>query len=335
MSFINKIVPFNEFWMNCILNSAYSIATTRHNSYADAAYINNYSYSSWGAAIDLEFISPTIEVLNYADKWEDFVLSEIIETELPVFFEDTQNFTAELQKIISEQKIVKLHIDLFYWLPKNIAWNRFHMSHYSIINGYDTEKKEYFILDDDIDGYGVHVIPEERLIKAFNHSNAMIDPDPATPHAYVYCIRDNIAPYKINITEVMSHAERIVEELSVYSFNALWNFNEDKKDDINEYISISLIGINIIENRHIGNGFLLKRLVELELINNTTFENMKTQLTKLQRGWKTIKQVFINSMVSDTKEINIDLIRSKANEMLSIEREIWLTLLKENKEVRI
>ncbi|REK69097.1 hypothetical protein [Paenibacillus paeoniae] len=329
MSCINKIIPFNEFWMNCILNSAYSIATTKDNSYADAAYINNYSYSSWEAAIDPEFISPTIEVLNYADKWESFVLCEVIETEIPVFFEDTQNFLVELQQIISEQKIVRLHVDLFYWLPKNIAWNRFHMSHYSIINGYDTEKREYFILDDDIDGYGTHVIPEERLIKAFYNSNAMIDPDPATPHAYVYCIRDSIVPYKISITEVKSNAERIVEELSVYSFENLWNFKEDKKDEINEYINISLIGINIIENRHIGNGFLSKRLVELELINSTTFENMKTQLAKLQRGWKTIKQVFINSMVSDTKEINIDLIRSKANEMLSREKEMWLALLEE------
>lgn len=329
MKYSRRITPYNEFWMNCILNSAYSVATGFESSYSAAAYLNNYSYTSWGAAIDIEFMSPTIEVLDYSDHWENFVLSAVIEKEIPVSFKNPQDFLPDLQKIISEGEIVKLNVDLFYWLPKNIAWNRFHMSHYSIINGFDAESKMYSVLDDDVDGYGVHLIPEDRVVQAFMNSYAMNELAGEIPHAYIYGIRKDIQPFRLDKSEIIKHAERLIEELSLFSFDDLWNFKDEHKDNMDEYIRICLIGVNIIENRHIGNELLINKLTDLNLIEAATYEETKYCLKRLQKGWKAIKQVFINNLVSDHTEMNLDLIRNKANEMLDIEKNMWLAIVEE------
>ncbi|WP_165593454.1 hypothetical protein [Paenibacillus solani] len=311
------------------MNSAYSVATGFEDSYSAAAYLNNYSYTSWGAAIDIEFMTPTIEVLDYSDHWENFVLSAVIEKETPVFFKNPHDFLPDLQKIISEGEIVKLNVDLFYWLPKNIAWNRFHMSHYSIINGFDAETKMYSVLDDDVDGYGVHTIPEDRVVQAFMNSYAMTELAGEIPHAYIYSIRKDIEPFRMDKSEIIKHADRLIEELSVFSFDDLWNFKDEHKDNMDEYIRISLIGVNIIENRHIGNELLINKLADLKLIQAATYESMKHYAKSLQKGWKLIKQVFINNLVSENKDINVDLIRNKANEMLDMEKKMWLTIVEE------
>ncbi|GGG14426.1 hypothetical protein [Paenibacillus aceti] len=329
MEYFRKLVPYNEFWMNCILNSAYSIATSVDPSYASAAYMNNYSYKSWGAFMDMEFITPTLEVLDYADDWDNFVLSRVIKGETPVFFEDPAQFLTELRGMISNQKWIKLNVDLFYWLPKNIAWDRFHMSHYAIVNGFDLQRKLYSALDDDIDGYGVHFIPEERVIQAFTNSWAMTEPDYELPHAYIFEIEEEPAPYQLDKSEVIDHAKRLAEELSAFSFDGLWNFKEEHKPEIDEYIRIALIGINIIENRHLGNELLFNKLIELQLIDEPLHQYVIKSTKKLKFGWKMIKQIFINKLVSEDKDIDAPLIRAKAQELLMIEQDMWSTVANE------
>lgn len=38
------IVPFKEFYMNCILNNYFEVLTYLHPSYKTAAYLNSYTY---------------------------------------------------------------------------------------------------------------------------------------------------------------------------------------------------------------------------------------------------------------------------------------------------
>ncbi|WP_051217560.1 hypothetical protein [Paenibacillus assamensis] len=328
MQYSIPLTPYNDFWMNCILNSHYTIASQLEPSYKYASYMNDYSYKTWGAAIDYSFMTPTIEVLDYSTNWDKYILSKVIVKEEPIFFKDMDHFVEELKHIILEKKqLVKIHVDLFYWLPKNIAWEKFHMSHYSIINGYDPETNMYAVLDDDIEGYRTHEVPEERLIRAFMNSTAVTTPANGEPHAFTYQFNDEIEPYQLSIRDVRRNAERLVEELAQFSFDGLWDIKA-AADQFDDYISISLIGINIIENRHLGNNFLIQSLVEIGQIDEALGKEMSRANKRIQQGWKAIKQIFINKTLSDDKQLNLNLIHAKGKELLEMEKEMWsLTLV--------
>ncbi|WP_068775914.1 hypothetical protein [Paenibacillus sp. FJAT-26967] len=334
MQFSFELKPYNDFWMNCILNAAYTIAVTVDPSYKYAALMNDYRYKTWGAAIDSSFITPTLDVLDYEENWNDFILHQVIAKETPHTFKDSADFLSELKEIIADKQIIKLNVDLFYWLPKNIACNKFHMSHYAIINGFDTRAKMYHVLDDDIDGYGTHLIPEERVVEAFMNSGAMTDKEFGGPHAYIYHLQDQIVPYRLSLQDIQNHAARLKRELADFSFDGLWDIkNSDRFDD---YIRISLIGINIISSRQAANGMLIQAMNELDLVDESLFQALRLHVNKIQHGWKSIKQIFINKTINGDKTLNLPLIQSKANELLGLEMKMWSLLVEiEQKEMII
>ncbi|OAB44438.1 hypothetical protein [Paenibacillus glacialis] len=325
MQYSMELKPYNEFWMNCILNSAFTIAIHKDPSYRYAAYMNNYHYKVWGAAIDPLFKSPTINVLNYEKKWRKFVLKQVIKKETSYKFRDKEKFLTELHELIDKKQLFRINVDLFYWLPNNVAWNKFHMSHYSIIQGYDPETKMYQVLDDDTNGYGTHLIPEERLITAFNNSDAMVYPSYKRPHVYIYHLQKQVEPYRLSIDEVSRNAERLVVELDSFTFDNLWDIKDMVK--FNDYIDISLIGINIISSRHKGNEFLFQSLYEFNLIDEVVHKDLETSIKKIQNGWKSIKFIFISKTISEDKNIDLELIRTKATQLIGDEKKMWLSFI--------
>ncbi|WP_209859766.1 hypothetical protein [Paenibacillus shirakamiensis] len=312
--------PFNEFWMNCMLNQAFSIAVSEEASYKDAAYLNIYRYYPWEAATDKDFRYPTIDALYYMDDPARFPLSQVIQTIEPGTFHNPENLLEEIRTTLDHGRNLSINVDLYDWLPGSLAWKRFHWYHYSLINGYDKERGVFYVIDDTLAGYEEYEIPEERLIKAYTHSEYNVNPSYDGPAYYVYNLQDSIQPYELKLTEVLDNAERLARELRKFSMVGMWNVDADPEKR-QAHLTYGLVGVNIICNRHIANTLLFQSLREKGLIDESLYASLSEQVEWVKDGWNVVKDRFITGDFVRDREL------AYAEELLAKERAFWITLL--------
>ncbi|MFD0589638.1 hypothetical protein ACFQZE_16735 [Paenibacillus sp. GCM10027627] len=312
--------PFNEFWMNCMLNQAFSIAASAHPSYKSAAYLNIYRYYPWEAATDRDFRYPTIDTLYYLDDWMKFPLTKVIKLIEPGHFRDKENFTEEIKEVLRSGRNLSLNVDLYYWLPGSMAWQKFHWYHYSLFNGYDDERNTFFVIDDTLAGYSEHEVPENRLRKAFMNSEYNISSSFTGPAYYVYNLHSDCEPYELKLAEVAENAERLARELGEFSMEGMWNV-DTSPDKYQSHITYALIGINIIGNRHTANEGLIRTMQEQKLMSDSLSESLMVQLRDIQDGWNGIKSAFVNHKFERGRELKL------AEGLLAKEKAFWTSLV--------
>lgn len=308
--------PFNEFWMNGMLNQAFTIAASAHPSYRYAAYLNIYRYFPCEAATDRSFRYPTIDTLYYLDDWAKFPLTRIIKLIEPRHFHSKETFIDEIKEVLRSGRNLSVNVDLYHWLPGSLAWQKFHWHHYSLFNGFDDGRSVFFVIDDTMDGYNEHEIPEDRLQKAFLDSEYCINREFDGPAYYVYNLHSNIEPFELRLTEVAQHAERLMKELAEFSIEGMWNVDESP-EKFQSHMTYAIIGINIIANRHTANEGLIRTLREQRLLDERLCDFLMVQLHVIQEGWNGIKQAFVNHTFDRERELEL------AQAVLDRERALW------------
>ncbi|GKU77861.1 BtrH N-terminal domain-containing protein [Paenibacillus sp. L3-i20] len=311
--------PFNEFWMNCMLNQAFSIAASAHPSYHNAAYLNIYRYYPWVAATDKEFRYPTIDTLYYLDDWTKFPLTGVIKLIEPGHFRNKETFTEEIKEVLRGGRNLSVNVDLYYWLPGSMAWRKFHWYHYSLFNGYDEERSSFYVIDDTLAGYSEHEVPEERLRKAFLNAEYNINENYTGPAYYIYNLHSTIEPYELQLSEVVENAERLERELGEFSIEGMWNV-DSSPDKYQSHITYALIGINIICNRHTANEGLIRTLREQKLLKESSCDFLMDQLLEVKNGWEAIKQAFVTHKFDRERELGL------AKDLFAKERVFWGSL---------
>lgn len=317
--------PFGDFWMNCMLNQAFSIAQSVHPSYRDAAYLNLYRYFRWEAATDREFRYPTIDSLYYLSdtEWEKFPLTGVIRRIVPMHFRDESRMLDEIRDVLRSGRNLSLNVDLFGWLPDSMAWQKFHWYHYSLFNGFDEEKGVFYVIDDTLAGYGEHEVPEERVREAFAQSEYKLDPGYAGPACYVYELQPDIVPFELRLEEVAAHADRLSQELEAFGMDGMWRVDEAPGEKREQQLTYGLVGINIIVNRQEANAGLLERLRLKKLLEDELLDELDEQLGRIREGWAALKQRFADG--SFRRERDAEL----AERLLARERELWSRLAAE------
>lgn len=311
--------PFNEFWMNCMLNQAFSIAVSEEPSYRDAAYLNIYRYYPWEAATDKDFRYPTIDTLYYLDNPAKFPLSQVIRYIEPGHFRSKDTVLEEIKDMLKGGRNMSLNVDLYDWLPGSMAWKKFHWYHYSLFNGYDEERGTFYVIDDTLAGYEEHEVPSERLLKAYGNAEYNVNPNYMGPAYYVYNLQDRIQPYELKLSEVVDNAERLVKEIGAFSIEGMWNVDSDPEKK-QAHLTYGLVGVNIICNRHIANTSLLRSLKEKNLIDETLHRSLSEQLDDVRGGWDLVKERFVTGDFERDRELEF------ANGLFAKEKAFWSTL---------
>jgi len=311
--------PFNEFWMNCMLNQAFSIAVSEEPSYKDAAYLNIYRYYPWEAATDKDFRYPTIDTLYYLDNPAKFPLSQVIRYIEPGHFRSKDTVLEEIKDMLKGGRNMSLNVDLYDWLPGSMAWKKFHWYHYSLFNGYDEERGTFYVIDDTLAGYEEHEVPSERLLKAYGNAEYNVNPNYMGPAYYVYNLQDRIQPYELKLSEVVDNAERLVKELGAFSIEGMWNVDSDPEKK-QAHLTYGLVGVNIICNRHIANTSLLRSLKEKGLINEPLHRSLSGQLDEVRGGWDLLKDRFVTGDFERARELEF------ASGLFAKEKAFWSTL---------
>jgi len=311
--------PFNEFWMNCMLNQAFSIAVSEEPSYREAAYLNIYRYYPWEAATDKDFRYPTIDTLYYLDNPAKFPLSQVIRYIEPGHFRSKDTVLEEIKDMLKGGRNMSLNVDLYDWLPGSMAWKKFHWYHYSLFNGYDEERGTFYVIDDTLAGYEEHEVPSERLLKAYGNAEYNVNPNYMGPAYYVYNLQDRIQPYELKLSEVVDNAERLVNEIGAFSIEGMWNVDSDPEKK-QAHLAYGLVGVNIICNRHIANTSLLRSLKEKNLIDGPLHRSLSEQLDEVRGGWDLVKDRFVTGDFERDRELEF------ANGLFIKEKAFWSTL---------
>ncbi|RIX60174.1 hypothetical protein D3P08_00905 [Paenibacillus nanensis] len=311
--------PFNELWMNGMLNQAFTIASSVHPSYRFAAYLNHYRYLPREAATDRCFRYPAIETLYNGEEWAKLPLARIINRIEPRQVRSKDTFMEEIKGVLRSGRSLSVNVDLYHWLPGSLAWQKFHWHHYALFNGYDDERAVFYVIDDTIDGCNEHEVPEDRLRRAFLSSEACMNRDRDEPDYYVYHLRSNPEPFELRLTEIAHHAERLIRELSLFSMNEMWKV-ERSPEKYKSHMTYAVIGATDIVNRQAANEGLLRIIREQRLLDERLCDLLMVQLRGIQEGWKGIKRAFVHHTFDRERELEL------GQAMLDREKAFWSML---------
>jgi hypothetical protein len=317
MDYSLGIKPFNDYWINCEFNMFFSVLTSFEPSYKFAAFLNDYSYDicELETPTNTKFNYITLKpMVNFREKYLDklFYLSQ------PINFKHQKGYTEYLKEHIRNREFVMVGVDLFYWIPDSICWNRNHWEHYSLINGYSEEKKVFYVLDENNCGYNEFEIPEERFLVAVQNS-------PLEPHGYIKKVINEVGSFKLNIDDVICNAQRLRDELGAFEYAPLWQLSDADFDGGHMCDLLSMYIYQII-NRHRANSFLFQE-IKSYFQNGQIIDSIIQCSQALQEGWILIKNILVRTYFMDERKSNINDINERYKEVIDMERKMWDTFL--------
>lgn len=303
------IKPYKEFYMNCDLNNYSSLLTYLNKSYKVAAFVNSYRYSVYRFSYNpLKFIC-----VNFDNSYEDLMEKKYI-TDENYLFKDMNNIVEELKELIILGKPIFLYIDLFNWIPDNIAWQKHHWNHFSLIIGFDDDRKVFYAIDDDGKGsVDIREIPEGRLISSFKGTECFVEygGDHIRSDIEVPCRIVNfsncIEPYKFKLDQITQNARTILEDIEKIDQRGFWEFIDDSNLDVLSDTGIT--DLNIIYNRQIGNKLLIMELYKEKIIKSDNYEFLYSSITNIINNWNKSKNILIKAKYKNTlSQISMPLI---------------------------
>lgn len=310
--------PFNLFWINCVFNMMFSLLTSLERSYLSAALLNDYSYVVYDMKTPNETNYKSLELrpmVKHGSEYRNLLFSE----NKPLNYKCGDNYFNILKGLIEEDNIVLLGVDLFYWIPNSVCWNKHHWGHYSLINGCDDEKRMLYVFDENVYGYNEFEIPEDRLIKAIsNFQNE--------PHVNIYKLSENIGRFELPISEAKDNAQRIISEIIEIMPMIFWDLCE--KDFIEGHMC-DLISMRIFQivNRHIANQLLMQELGD-DILSPAIRSSLIKYCIELQEGWAVVKKRLIRIYFSKYEKSALINLNEKCKLLFLKEIDMWNMFLK-------
>lgn len=316
MNFSLGIKPFNDFWLSCGYNILFSILSAAESSYRLAALMNDYSYEA------SEDETPTGTkysriLLNPMVSFQEKYLLDIASPQ-ELNFKNEKNYIELLKDLIKKNEIIIAGVDLFYWIPNSMCWNKYHWEHYSLINGFDEEKNVFYVLDADDIGFNEFEIPTDRFLTAIQHS-------PLEPHGYIYKIKNNIEQFKLDMNEVADNARRLKNNLEAIKHMSMYGLR-DVDFEAGHMCDLNAMQIYQVVNRQIANQ-LLFRAIQEELHNYEFFDNLIKCCQELQEGWKLVKNILVKAYIKKDRKSILAEIDERLKFLLNKEYEMWDTFL--------
>lgn len=308
-----NIKPFDEFWLNCIFNNSFSILTSLNDKYKDLAYLNCYTYSAYNSW------APKHINLHIDGELQEEIMNSTINNEyFCINCED--DYMHKIVNLLNKNNIL-IRVELYDWLPNSASWHKVHHYHYSLVTGYDSSKKNFTVIDDDNIGYGIKYVPYERFSKCVIDESSNI-----TGHI----IKEKKGKiYDLCLKDIILFAKEINKNIScVLENNDLWiESMSSKGEKLYEFYAFEIYKI---ENRHIANTYLMRRMWEKNFINKVQYERYKAYFEDIKEGWKKIKYILLklNYQSENSSEYGyIKKINLLKDNLLNKEYQIWKEII--------
>ena len=319
MTYSLGIKPFKDFWINCVFNMKFSILISIEPSFKYNSYLNNYIYEV------LEIETSTGTKVNYLNlsalcifdtSWK----SDSLFSSEPINFKHDNNYLNLIKRLVSEGNMIVVGVDLFYWIPNSICWNKHHWNHYSLINGFNDEKKVFYVLDENRKGFNEYEIPEERFCLAIN--NSTLD-----PNGFICKVSNDIKRFKLSLDDVIINSRKLIDNLNKMKNNSLFQFsNRDLKE--RHMMDLFAMYISQIENRQKANKLLFYAMQDEKLITeNDIMDTLIKYAIELHDYWSIVKSKFVKVYFSYDNQSAIIEINEICDSLFCKEQEMWNKLL--------
>jgi hypothetical protein len=313
--------PFQDFWLNCMMNGQFSILCTIEPSYKYAAYLNDYHYqlatTTMGHDLPITYLeSWSLGDVNarYTEKFFSYD---------PLSIRNEANILERIKDLIRQQKIISLGVNLFEWIPHNLGWQKYQWSHFTLVDGFDDDQEVFFVLDDDFRGYGYHAIPAQRFYQAVMAAKT-------DPEGFIINVPKELEPFEITLDDVWFFSNRLkteLESLTMKSFGQISDY-ETKNWVVFE---LFLMYIFQIANRQTANILLFQALSEKNLITNPTLiAELIDRAALLKKEWQILGKKILKEYNFHQKQINPDELYDAFYHLLGNEIVMWNRLLSAN-----
>ena len=244
-----NLKPFDEFWINCTFNGFFSIMCTLDNSYADLAYMNSYSYFVEGEVLK------GMKLNSHCEMHDNVMRKHVTHIPFKLKHLSDNDVLASIIRMLDKHPLL-IGVDLYHWIPNSICWEKYHWMHYSIIDDFDKETNSFIVLDENLTGYGIHLIPPERMLLAMRSCSMEQD-------GYALVLNKKVSKYEVSTSSVFDNAIRLGHEIkSFINADEIWNYSEYDIHEGNKLELFSMYAFQI-SNRQNANTILTKRLYNL------------------------------------------------------------------------
>ena len=308
-----NIIPFREFWLDCYSTAIYSILLSKTNIDKIFIYQNNYIYKE--SRIDFPDKSVVWSIMPQSDM--KVMTERILENIKYVDFKEKDNPIFILKSLLRREQIIFLGVDIYYWISDNFNWHRNHFNHYSLLNGFNDEKKSFYVLETGNVGYKEYEISEEELLlalKSFSGETSMIA---KLNYNAGQCDYDK-KEFIINAKNIISSIDEIINKKNMLLVSD--NVTKEKHHIILDHVQTHLYGM---ESRQRANCLLISNLCKI---------NQKhiyiDRFNQLQRNYATLKNLVLSHNIKESY-IELSDIRNEIIQCLLREKEIWLDIIRE------
>lgn len=312
------ITPFTDFWVDCMSNSQISILAAREPSFKYAAYLNDYQYTMAETKTNNQKTVRFLTVRFMAEVTSKY-LYQYFSYE-PLTFSDKKHGFEKIKELINQKKMIAVGVDLFYWIPKSFCYGKYHWEHYSLINGFDDQRKVLYVLDDNFNGFDCFEVPEERFSQAIG--SLELNPD-----AFIVNVAQDLKPFELTLTEVMFFAEKLTRELgSIDAKNLLILSNPEIPIEV--WFDLFAKYVYQVVNRQTANVLLFKALYDLNLIRDPhLISGLIQQANDLKRDWRILEQTIVKCYRLYPDRLNANQLYDQCNDLFHQEFEMWKRML--------
>lgn len=299
-----KIKPLTEFWIDCYSTAIFSILTSYCNVTQEYIYNNIYRYNY---DVNEKKALGRVYVKMQIGQIEEELLKDKIECD----FTSDNNIIDRIKEYIDRNKIIMIGIDMFYGIKDTLQYQRHHIGHYILIEGYDDEEKLIYILETGKNGYKEYTLTYDEINTAAKNFKSQ---------SYVYTVNENYKSMMYDLQQVKENSIEIIKSIEEVEshIDEIWHVEGQYVLSMRDEIDTHL---KSIANRQKANALLLRCLSPDGNMNHSIeiFEQMEKEYFEL-------RQMFIEKC-NDGQYFEYEAkIKEKFVELLEREKELWKNL---------
>lgn len=323
MKLHNGIKPFDDYWVGCQQNVERSILSTLYPNLKNELFLYNNAY--------------TYEIKDHkAGSGHEFFNIEVnTKYTMNCAFVDQQKSTShdgkklmqQMKRWLWQKKYVFAGVDMFYLLPNTMCWEKFHWYHYTFVTGYDSKRKEVYILEHTYTGaYREYAVPEERFCKAvengdFEHKlvTKKVDDKHALPEVDLQEIKDNA---EVIISSIQDMERRPLYVMTDYDYTEQY------------FMELNAQSFFIALNHQMANKILFRLLKERGYLQEEEkYQRLLSECEELISGFNSIKiSLFKCYKTKENREKNVEALNQYIWEILDKEVRMWKFFLEQVKD---
>ena len=303
------IMPFRRYWIDCLNCIANTLLDYGYGVPASFYYNNNYSYEltaeeTW-SGYQYKSLAPVTDSFK--------ILLDVRTNHQRACLSQEKDPIGVIRKALDEDKIVRVAIDLYYWVDSGMHYRHNHVIHYSLVVGYDDNRQELMVFETGDYGYAEFRVPYDRAVEALranpnNSSISELNREKDMSSLGVDTLKKNVKDIVASIDQVTSNPEE------------LWNVESITEEEAAEIFEIIPTHLYSLQNRSKLNALLCFQADE----EQEAVRKIGVQFKEMARQYGALKNLSLKLRMKAKKKERIREMKDRVQELLKKEQGLWM-----------